>query len=558
MVSKYAWIRISLLSFVCVGIASAAETSDLSVRELQDRPNVLFIIMDDLNDSVEGLGGHPQAQTPHMDKLIDRGVRFTSAHCNYAMCSQSRTSLMTGLYPSTTGAFGFVQSGNFRRYPELKNTVTLTQYMAQNGYNVYGTGKVYHGGGDSEWNRENIEFGHHKDFGPWPWDGKSKGKLPHPAMAGEFNWTETFGPLSNVPEYKPDPAKGVPGYKGWYYRGKPFRYVNEDDRDLMTDERSAQWAKAVLEQTHEKPFFMAVGFMRPHSPLYAPKKYFDRMPPAEAIELPPYLENDLEDCAKVLWDPPSEGRGGAATRFGHHKFLTYKSAGLWREWIRAYLANVAFVDDQVGTVLDALEQSPYADNTIVILTSDHGWHMGEKDWIFKHTLWEEATKVPFIVVDPRNGVHNRECKKPASLVDIYPTVVDYTGLPSEPNRYGNRLPLDGFSLKPLVDNPEKGAWEGPDVALVAIAPNETHNQKELLVADPKQQHYAVRSERWRYILCSNGEEELYDHESDPQEWTNLAAHPEHKAVKQKLNTELQKLLAGKQKLPLVAAPNNKE
>jgi arylsulfatase A-like enzyme len=536
--NKYIEMKFALLILIAVAFCYTGYAQ----QKVKDKPNIIFIIADDLNDCVEGLGGHPQAKTPNMDRLAKQGVRFTNAHCNYPMCSQSRASMMAGLYPSTTGAFGFTQAAKFRENPGLKSSVTLIEHLANNGYLVFGTGKIFHGDG-SEWNRKNMKFGVHHDFGPWPWNGvhppkgKYYQKLQHPGLPKELNWDAAFGPLSDIPEYKPDSIRNIPGYKGWFMRGKPFKYVSDDDRDLMSDELSAQWAKSVLREDHKKPFFLGVGFVRTHSPLYAPKKYFD-MFPLDEIVLPPYKENDLEDCAEILWNVKREKRaGGAATLYGHEKCQIYKDAGLWKKWIQAYLACVAYLDDQVGVVLDALEESPYKDNTIIILTSDHGFHMGEKDWIFKHTVWEEATRVPFIVVDPRNRNRGMECKQAISLIDIYPSVVDFCGLPKEPNKSGNGIPLDGFSIKPLVDDPKNGNWDGPSVALIALAPNETHMSKSIM-GEVDRQHYAVRSERWRYVLCNNGEEELYDHKNDPNEWTNLASDIKYRGVKNKLKDEL--------------------
>lgn len=517
-----------MMFFCCTGY---------SEQQTETKPNILFIIADDLNDTVAGLGGYPSAKTPNIDRLVKQGVSFTNAHSNYPLCSPSRASMISGLYPSTTGCFGFEQAVEFRDNPILKDSVTLIEHLAQNGYDVFGKGKILHHQAEGEWDRKNVTFGVRYDQGPWPWNGVHPTKrLPHPSLPAALNWDAAFGPLSNIPEYKPDNENNIPGYKGWYIQGKPFKYVDDDDRDLMSDELSAQWAKSIIEEEHTKPFFLGVGFVKPHSPLYAPKKYFD-MFPLEDIELPPYKENDLEDCAEILWKPTDKRAGGAATIYGHEKFRIYKNAGLWKKWIQAYLACVAYIDDQVGVVLDALEESPYKDNTIIILTSDHGFHMGEKDWIFKHTIWEEATRVPFIVVDPRNKNRGMECEQPISLVDIYPTVIDFCGLPTEPNKKGNGIPLDGFSIKPLLDDPINGIWEGPSVALIALAPNETHLQESVVGAVNKQ-HYAVRSKRWRYVLCSNGEEELYDHKNDPQEWTNLASNTEYQGVKQELKKEL--------------------
>jgi arylsulfatase A-like enzyme len=299
---------------------------------------------------------------------------------------------------------------------------------------------------------------------------------------------------------------------------RPFRYVDEDDRDRMPDELCADWAAEILHSRHQGPFFLGVGFSRPHIPLYAPKKYFD-MFPLERIEFPPYLSNDTDDCARalLLGDPK-----------GLEKFRLLHAAGgeeMWKRWIQAYLACVAFVDDQAGKVLRALESGPHARNTIVILTSDHGFHMGEKDYIFKNSLWEESTRVPLVVAMPDGMSAGRRCDAPVSLIDMYPSVLDLCGLPGDPNSGAGGRRLDGHSIRPFLEDPQQGKWSGPEVALTQLGGGE-------------RAHHTVRGRRWRYTLCSNGEEELYDHSADPHEWKNLAADPAHKEVKQRLKAEL--------------------
>lgn len=493
------------------------------------RPNVLFIICDDLNDSVEGMGGHPQAKTPNIRSLMQRGIQFTCAHNNQPWCAPSRTSMWSGVYPFTSRYHG---AGHFRNHPAFQNHVFLNQHLIRSGYEVYGTGKLYHNGHEEKNNY--TRYGHDPEFGPWAWDGKRNREHPSQRFLFETAYyrqlpklhedppMQTFGPLSDVPAYGPDAANGAPGYKGWWLYKRPFRYVNEDDRDRMPDELCADWAVEALRARHERPFFLGVGFSRPHIPLYAPKKFFD-MFPVEQIQFPPYLSNDTDDCARALL---------LADAKGLEKFRLLHAAGgelMWKQWMQAYLACVAFVDEQVGKVLRALEASPHAKNTVVILTSDHGFHMGEKDYIFKNSLWEESTRVPLVVALPGGRNAGRQCDSPVSLIDMYPSVLDLCGLQGDPNAAAGGLALEGHSIRPFLEDPRQGRWSGPRIALTQLGGGD-------------KAHYSVRSSRWRYTLCSNGEEELYDHSSDPHEWNNLAAAPAHSGTKSELKAELTKLI----------------
>jgi arylsulfatase A-like enzyme len=211
----------------------------------------------------------------------------------------------------------------------------------------------------------------------------------------------------------------------------------------------------------------------------------------------------------------------------------------WKRWIRGYLASVAFVDDQLGKVLDALDKSAHAEKTIVVFTSDHGFHMGEKDLLIKKTVWEESTRVPLIMRVPGVAQPSQRCEQPVSLVDLYPTLIDLCGLPTDPNREGNGRALDGHGLRPLLADPDGDTWNGPPVALSVIEGGDSVEIGEM--APVERQHFTVRSRHWRYCLWANGEEELYDHRTDPHEWHNLAAVPEQTKVKAELREEMRKL-----------------
>jgi len=511
---------LGLTALACGRLTYAAEGS---VR----RPNVLLIICDDLNDWALHPPGHPKARVPNIDRLRQRSVSFTNAHVVVPVCGPSRKCLFSGLYPQRLDDYGF---DRWAAVPLLQECVPLPQHFRSNGYSSYGTGKLLHEGAGGDFY---AGYGISPDYGPWPWQGKGKPRnTPHPTqfevweqvLPMKMHRDLNYGPLSNVPEWQAAPANGIPGAKGWYSEnGTPFRYVDDNDRDRMPDEVSADWAVDVLKKQHDRPFYLGVGFIRPHTPLYAPKKYFD-MFPLERIHLPPYLKNDLDDCASVLrnrWE------------WGFKKYEALIEAGgekAWKEWVQAYLACTAFVDDQVGNVLQALDTSPYRDNTIVVLTGDNGYHVGEKDCIQKWHLWDESTRVPLLVHVPGSPANGRTCNHPVSLIDLYPTLVDLCGLPGQPNEGRSDARLDGCSLRPLLEEPDRETWDGPPVALMAVRDGE------------EIPHFSVRSHRYRYTLCANGEEELYDHDTDPHEWTNLAGVPRHAGTAKRLRDELMSIL----------------
>jgi len=498
----------------------------------RSKPNVLFIICDDLNDSIAGMGGHPQAKTPNINRLMRRGVRFTNAQTNNPICGPSRASFLAGLYPSTTGEYGYNQLDyHWKDNAILRDSVKIMEHFMANGYDAYGTGKIFHNGweDDSVWRRDDGFDGLGITPSHDPYPSSEPGYMApagHPAMPEYFHTHypgESFAPLSDVPK-EPE----YPGWYGWWQYGQPFNYVDENNRDLMPDELSAQWTVARLRQEHKRPFLMMVGMNRPHTPMYAPGKYFD-MFPLESIQLPPYLANDLDDCAQVLVDN-AEGRDM------YNRVITYGGEDLWKRWVQAYLACVAFVDDQVGKILNVLDESPYADNTIVIFTSDHGYHMGEKDNLFKRTCWEETTRIPMVVYAPGVSRPNTECDQPISLIDVYPTLIDLCGLPKHPNVNTNGYELDGYSIRPLLEDPKNGTWDGPSAALSCI--HGSIYVAKGVPGNPEDQNFTIRTKRWRYTLCRTDEEELYDHNSDPHEWVNLASDPQYATIKAQLKQQL--------------------
>lgn len=517
-----------------------------SQNSTEQHPNVIFIIMDDLNDSVEGFGGHPQALTPNISDFASEGVTFKNAHSNAPLCSPSRSSLWTGIYPHKSGMIGYNQNNyTWRDSPVLKNATTMFEHFAANGYQVYTSGKIFHNNHHTEEMIRDLggpnAVGARHSFGPYPWDGAAKSQYAtgHPTMKAPFgkNAFETAVPLSDVPHVLPKSGKGIPGYKGWREFKEPFHYNGPNDRDLMADEKSARWAISQLNKGQDKPFFMAIGFMRPHSPWVVPQKYFELFADKD-IQLPPYLKNDLQDSRPLFSN--SNEKEVINTRFERLQKAYSKDKG-WKMWIQAYLACVAFVDHQVGKVLNALENSDYADNTIVVLTSDHGFHMGEKDRLKKNTVWEESTRIPLIIKkagdEPNAG---KVSNHPVSLIDLYPTLIDLGNLPEKPNRKTNKQPLDGYSLVPFLDDPNTEKWSGPDVALSAI----TGTSEVAIGKIPpvEEQHFSVRSKNFRYVRWADGFEELYDHRKDPHEWENVAMSEKYTNIKENLKKKMEKLL----------------
>ncbi|MBT7875444.1 MAG: sulfatase, partial [Verrucomicrobia bacterium] len=413
-----------------------------------DKPNILFIAIDDLNDWVGPLAGHPQVQTPAMDRLAERGTVFTNAHCQSPLCNSSRTSLMTGLRPSTSGIYGLAPW--FRQVPALNDRVTLPQHLKQHGYHTYTTGKIYHGGYPPRDQRK-AEYDH---WGP----GAGVGVRPDQKLV-----TTPFGnhPLVD-----------------W----GTFPHHDEDKGDWKV----ADWAIGTLNEKPKEPFFLSVGFFLPHVPCYATQKWFD-IYPLETLQLPPMQPDDREDTPLFSWF--------LHWRLPEPRLAWLQEVGEWEGLVRAYLATISFVDSQVGRVLDALEENGFQDNTVIVLWSDHGWHLGEKAITGKNTLWDRSTRVPLIFAGPGVAKSSR-CSKPAELLDLYPTLSDLAGLPQPSG-------LEGHSLLPqLKDAESPRKWP-------AIT---THNHD----------NHGIRSEHWRYIRYADGSEELYDMRKDPNEWDNLA------------------------------------
>lgn len=439
------------------------------VANAQDHPNVLFIAIDDLNDWIGCMKGHPNAKTPNMDALASRGTLFTNAHCQAPICGPSRASLFTGLLPTTTGIYGQVSDKKLRSAsPATRDVTLLPDYFEQQGYATFAAGKLFHNGDAA---KVFEDYGPKNSFGPKP---KTRFKYDPASFPEKIGNTQT-----------------------------DWGAFPERDSE-MPDFAIANYGVEKLRAEHDKPFFLAVGFMRPHVPWYVPQKWFD-MHPIDSIELPPYLASDYDDI------PALSQRVNELTAMPTTTWAIEN--GEWKNIVQAYLACTTFVDAQVGKVLDALEASEYADNTVVILWSDHGYHIGEKNRFAKQALWDRASKMPLIVTVP-SGKGGELCDKPVGLVDLYPTVVDLCGLPANDAN-------EGRSIVPLVKDSQTN-W-----------PYST-------ITSYGQHNHAIQTQRYRFYQYEDGSRELYDHLADPNEWTNLASKPETRAVAERLAQSLPK------------------
>ncbi len=463
-------MRLKVISLLLLlALFACQEKTDVSDGTATTQPNVLFLAVDDLNDWLGCMDGHAQAWTPHMDRLAAEGVLFANAHCQAPLCGPSRASLMTGLRPSTTGIYGMIDDDSIRSQNVVtRDIVFLPEYFQQQGYHTMGIGKLFHQHAPTQCFDESG--GRRGGFGPVPdqrfhWDGHG--------TADRRRYGRTSTDWGAYPEAD----------------------------SLMPDYRSATWAVERLQRTHDKPFFLAVGFLRPHVPWYVPARWFDLYDP-DSLDLPPYLPEDLDDLPPIahqINDLPMMPTTAWA-----------KETGQWKYIVQSYLASVSFVDEQVGRVLAALRESPYANNTVIVLWSDHGYRLGEKGTFAKHALWEEATHAPLMFAGP-DLPQGRVVQEPVEMLSIYPTLIDLCRLPSYDRNEGN-------SLLPLMN-------DQADIHSTAVTTFGRNN-------------HTVRTQHYRYIRYEDGTEELYDRRSDPNEWHNLAYEPMHAAKKSEFHRML--------------------
>ena len=482
------------------------------------KPNVILIVCDDLNTDIEGFGGHPQSQTPNISRLMDSGVSFQQMHCTIPICAPSRSSFFTGIYPHTSNNFGM---DNWNQNSVLANSKTIFAHFKENGYRTIGTGKLMHHHAHADWD----EFREEADYGPYAYNGTQQ--VPHPLtpapLRNDFGKIDgSFGPFVSLQGKDFGDGKRYTWQRGNWENIYDMSFPQEGARDLTADEANAQWAveklKGYSDESNAKPFFMGIGFMRPHTPLIVPQRFYDQYP-LESLELPEILQGDAEDTYL------KKSRGGNDRGLKLFNSLVASYDGdvelALKHFTQAYLACVASVDELLGLILDAVDQSPLKDNTIIVFTSDHGWGTGPKDYVYKNSLWEESTRVPFIIRAPGVAKKGADVEHPTSLVDLYPTLIELCGLSGDTRRNEQGAVIDGNSLVPLMINPVIDDWGGPEGALTAI-----HKWKDM---DPMMQNYSLRTKDWRYIRYYTGEEELYDHRSDLLEWDNLASNPEYTA-----------------------------
>ena len=474
--------------------ALAKSLDSLAAATGKPSPNILFVVFDDLNDWVNCLGGYPGTiHTPNIDALAASGTLFTNAHTAIPLCNASRTSTLTGLSPLQTQVF--YNTTQWRELPHLKQTLTLPQQFRAKGYRTVGAGKIFHFHDAASWDEfwpDNVH-----GFPPEPHEPDNehplKGGPPQNRIDASFDWGVVDTPIEQTPDYQ---------------------VADHIIRTLQTP------------QTH--PLFLGCGFGKPHLPWYLPKSCFDRYP-LESVQLPAVLKNDLDDV------PPAAK--ALINEYIHNDIVRL---GFWKQAVQGYLASITFADEQLGRVLTALRQSPLTDNTIIVLWSDHGWHLGEKLQWRKLTLWEEATRIPLILSGP--GIHaGQRCDAPVSLLDVAPTLGDLCQLSTS-----EKLP--GHSMKPLLQSCDAD-WPYAAVTMWQME---------------KGNHFALRDRQYRYIRYADGTEELYDHRTDPHEWHNLLATqgktvPENiAAIRLRMATQLQSQLQSQsqsQSQPQTQIPN---
>ena len=435
-------LGVIVISYICIG----------SAKCIAKQYNVLLIAIDDLNDWVGCMEPDSQAVTPNIDRLSKRGVLFTNAHCQAPICNPSRTSLMLGLRPSSTGIY--INKPWFRSFDKTKNRVTMAQHFKNFGYRTMAAGKIFHAS-----KIDSLSF---EDYGPRP------------------------GQISDQDKriQKDSPSKS----RLWDFGPQDY------DEEEYSDFRVASWCVEQLKIEKKEPFFMAVGFYRPHVPMFAPRSYFESRP-LDKVRLPKVKLDDRGDLPQAAIDlvyntlPPS-----------HDWFL---KSDKWQKAVQSYHACVTYTDRQVGRVLDALDRSIYSDNTIIVLFSDHGFHLGEKQMWAKRSLWERSTRVPLIISLP-DGIKGGLCSKPVELLSIYPTISELCGLPG-------RADLDGVSIKALINAPSS-EWSHPAITTF------------------KESNHSVRTEKYRYISYADGSIEFYDHTKDPNEWVNLSSDDRYRLM----------------------------
>jgi len=450
--------RRDFLKSICVGAAGLGFRSEYgAAKSGTSKPDILFIAIDDMNDWTTVFDRKNPIKTPNLVRLAKRGMFFSKAYCAAPACCPSRAAIMTGIRPSNSGVY----DNNNAWAKMMPDAVTLSRYFMLNGYETFGAGKIFHHG------KTGADIPGKPSF-------QEFFKMRRTRRSGKSHNGYTSGPLSNV----------------------AFDWGEHEEK--MIDLDTVEWCENIMEKEKTAPRFLAAGIFKPHLPFYAPRDTFAKYL-FDDTKLPKMRENDLDDV-------PEAGR-----KMAHREHFIFSNTtakpendpGSLKKMVQSYQASADFADQMVGRLLDKLDSTGQAGNTIVVLWADHGYHLGDKESCVKFTLWEKANHVPFIIVAPGVTKPGSRCDRPVSLIDIYPTLVDLAGLPSKKD-------LDGKSVVPLLRDPHK-QWQP---ALMTMGKG----------------NHAVRSDRWRYIRYKDGSEELYDHSNDPWEWTNLARQPEYAEV----------------------------
>lgn len=466
------------------------------------QPNVVFIVIDDLNDWIGCLDGHPQALTPNIDRLAARGVLFTNAHCASPACQPSRAAVFTGMMPDKTGVWSNETKSLAKLMPKA---IKMPMPFAKAGYRTLGTGKLLHNRSDDAFSEY---FAVHQRWSPITREQADYTKKELPTKGSDnpchlikdSTGREIVLPLNRMPSDR------APNKRS----GESFDWGPWDVPDTdFGDTQITDWAISQLKAKSDKPLFLALGYYRPHIPLWAPKRFFDRFKD-DPGKLPTIKKNDLDDLSETAKNWARE----PVTAGAHKSVLKHQQ---WEEAIEGYLACVTYIDHEVGRLLDELDRSTHKDNTIVVLWSDHGWHLGEKEHWGKWTGWERSTRVPLIIAPPKNQAEKfakagSRCDRPVGLIDLFPTLTDLCGVAPPKG-------LDGRSLAPLLRDPTK-------------------ETKRRLITTFDPGNYSVRTDRWRYILYADGDQELYNMKADPNEWENLAGKSESIEVIKRLRGDL--------------------
>ncbi len=480
-------MSLSRLTFILAIVLSASRAATAADAV---KMNVLFIVSDDLTNNTLGCYGSRVSQSPNVDKLAAKGVRFDRAYCQFPLCNPSRSSFLTGLRPNTTKVYE--NSTQFRQV--IPNVQTLPQTFHKSGYFVSRVGKLYHYG--------------------------VPGQIGTNGLDDPASWEKVINPRGRDKDDEDMIFTLTPNLKGSNRFGASLSWLAAQGTDEeQTDGKIADAVIGLLQANKDRPFFIGCGFFRPHTPYVAPKKYFDMYPP-EKIALPQVPENHRASAPAPAF---------ASAKKEQDTMTDDKR----RQALQAYYASTTFMDAQVGRVLDALERLKLADRTIVVFISDHGYHLGEHGLWQKMSLFENSTRVPLVIYDPRSKGNGKACPRTVELVDLHATLAELAGL-TAPTGSDPKVPaLEGKSLKPLLDDPTS-KWEKP--AITQVSRGTPTATGEPTGKNPWFMGYTVRTERYRYTEWDGGKKgrQLYDYDMDPGELTNLADNPAYAEVQKQL------------------------